>query len=705
MSQLYGRIASVHPDHFEVFTSLKSHQLVKCIYKIRYFPIQPGDSICCDVEEKGQFLKVTSKPWVLISNDKENIVSLFSRILVKTRKDPELFYQKLLVFSKMVELNFEKTEQEVKMMINTEEEVLKLIQNLNSKASEYITDKSFLLPDCNFETTINILKLWYKERVLRQLFLYGLSKVEIMGYLKYSRKTANDLLTLCFKRPTGIFSIDEDKLEIILAQTRALATKSDLKYYSIARKLYKNLQEGENCIERENLKDPEILILQEYYSVTCYQDRLYLNYVRFIEERLAYLFNVVYPKVGPVAALDESKIPSYLNKEQKEAFIKCITNSCTTVSGCAGSGKTTLIKELYRYYQSLGKVVILSALTGKAVSRLREVSKSRDPRTLHSLIKAISGSKVKIDVLIIDEMSMLNGDILYRILKLLAPYYPNLIFSGDYFQLPNIGAFSLDMTQLSNVCHLTFCQRFDGDILNNSQRILQGKKVVDSDLFKFIDGNIGSVAELYKDLSEENEDIQILSPYVKAVDEINSKIQSIKQENKEWVRDKSSRKWVEGDRVIFLENNLDLDIFNGEEGKIIKITDEMVKVQFMDKQVELKLSEEENQDDNDIPTNPDKFIEYTPLGQLSTKLIKLSYCLTVHKAQGSEWSIVLFYLPFNNSDFINRNLIYTGVTRGKDCVMIIGKILHFSSCCKKIKKNFTLDLNSKINTVPLTTIN
>jgi hypothetical protein len=689
MSELYGRISSVQPEFFEVYTSLKSHQTYKCIYKAKFFPIQVGDSIFCQVEEyRTGFLRVITRPWILIGNDKESLILFFTKVLSKTRRDPEKFYDNLVTFTQQMEVNFEKN----KLQPDFNEASEKVIQSLNIKATEYVTDKNYTLPECDFMLTKNILQLWYKDRVLRQLYLYGLNKKEIMGYLRYSQKTANDLLFLCYKRPTSIFSIDSEKLRDIIEQTKPALSRYDFQYYNLVRSLYKSLQDGEYCKDREELKDPEIIALQDNYSVTCKNDKLYLNYVSFVEDKLSHIFYNIYPKVTPAAIVDFSKIPNYLNEEQKEAFKKCITSSCTTVGGCAGSGKTTLIKELFKYYTSLGKTVILSALTGKAVAKLRECTQSRDPRTLHSLSKAISGSKVRIDVLIIDEISMLNGDLLYKILKLLAPYYPNLILVGDYCQLPCISWGSLDLTKLKNVCYLNYCQRFQGDILDNSQRILKGEPVVDSDMFKFIDGNISSIVELYKEFIDD--DIQILSPYRKSVDEINEKIQSLRQGKNEWIKDKAGRKFVEKDRVIFCENNPDLDIFNGEEGIITKVTDEMVRVKFMTKEVDLQLSEEENVEDDDVPVNPDRFIEYTPIGQLSTKLIKLSYCLTVHKAQGSEWSIVIFYLPSGNGDFISRNLIYTGITRAKDCIFIVGKISQFTACCKKIAKFYPLDIHS-----------
>ena len=385
-----------------------------------------------------------------------------------------------------------------------------------------------------------------------------------------------------------------------------------------------------------------------------------------------------------------------LHERQKEAVSAAINYGGVIITGGPGTGKTTIIKCIIYLFERMGISYALTAPTGRASKRMNEAT-GRPASTLHRLLNAArTGGKSTFvhnennplpqDVIIVDETSMADEFILYALLKALN-HGTKLIFVGDKDQLPSVGAGCIlaDMitSRLIPVVELTHIYRqAEGSyIISNAHLInkcILPDPAKDSKDFFFDyqeDENVAKdhvlqfvTTRLPKYLNVSAEDIQVLAPLkvgTAGVNELNKALQtSINPPS----RDKTEitvgmQVFRTGDRVIQMANNYDIEwtrvqngeitngegVFNGDIGKIIEINkgEMTVTVQFEDDRVAVYSAED--------------------IDQLS-----LSYCISVHKSQGSEFKAVVLVVSRYNPMVLSKNLFYTAVTRAKDLVVIVG---------------------------------
>lgn len=411
--------------------------------------------------------------------------------------------------------------------------------------------------------------------------------------------------------------------------------------------------------------------------------RVVLSYKNFaIEKMIARrLFSLANPEepLPPVKVNFDiifNRISLELTDEQREAVISTVSNQITVITGGPGTGKTTIIRAIIEAFQENERVVAIAAPTGRAAKRIEEASFYK-ASTIHRLLKIDPISRefvhnehnpLKVDAVIVDEFSMVDSFIFYSLLKAISRH-TRLIIIGDKDQLPSVGPGNVlrDIIRCGffSIIYLSrnFRQTENSLIIENAYRINGGepiiKKPYSEDLdFVYIkvDGETQAlekvlrIIEYYKNTFPFNSpDFQVLVPMYRGdagVDNLNSRIQE-RFNPEPFVVKKEKTAFKRNDKVMQLKNNYEKVIFNGEQGIVADFDPEekTLKVNFDGGIVEYHVSELEE--------------------------LTLSYAVSVHKAQGSEYDMLILVLLPSHSIMLNRELFYTAVTRAKKKIFLI----------------------------------
>ena len=401
----------------------------------------------------------------------------------------------------------------------------------------------------------------------------------------------------------------------------------------------------------------------------------------------------------------EKQTGMQLDEHQVQAVKEAVRNGLLVITGGPGTGKTTTINTIIRYFEMEGMDIFLAAPTGRAAKRMSETT-GFEARTIHRMLELNGGMEgsagfernetnpLETDLVIIDEMSMVDITLMNSLLKAIAPG-TRLILVGDINQLPSVGPGSVlkDIIQSEafNVVMLTkiFRQASTSDIIVNAHKINRGEEVsLDNKSMDFFflkryeaDIIINVVLQLVKQklpkfVDATPYDIQVLTPMRKGllgVERLNGILQQYLNPPDKSKREKEHGDMVfrEGDKVMQTKNNYQLEweirtkfgltvdkgmgIFNGDMGIITEINDfaETMTVEF----------------------DEGRKVEY------SYKLLdelELAYAITIHKSQGSEYPAVVIPLLNGPSMLMNRNLLYTAVTRARKCVTLVGNDTTFN---------------------------
>ena len=395
----------------------------------------------------------------------------------------------------------------------------------------------------------------------------------------------------------------------------------------------------------------------------------------------------------------EKKSGMTLDEHQVTAVKEAVRNGLLVITGGPGTGKTTTINTIIRYFELEGLEIYLAAPTGRAAKRMSETT-GFEARTVHRMLELNGGAEgsggferdesnpLEADVIIVDEMSMVDISLMCSLLKAIS-VGTRLILVGDVNQLPSVGPGSVlrDIIQshACNVVMLTkiFRQASTSDIIVNAHKINRGEKVsLDNKSMDFFflkryeaDKIINVTLQLIKQklpkfVGASEYDIQVLTPMRKGllgVERLNTILQMYLNPPSDRKKEKEHGAIVfrEGDKVMQIKNNYQLEweirskyglcidkgtgVFNGDTGIIEEINDfaETITVNF----------------------DEGRMVEY------SYKLLdelELAYAVTIHKSQGSEYPAVVIPLLSGPRMLMNRNLLYTAVTRAKKCVTIVG---------------------------------
>jgi exodeoxyribonuclease V alpha subunit len=376
----------------------------------------------------------------------------------------------------------------------------------------------------------------------------------------------------------------------------------------------------------------------------------------------------------------EQKSELTLSASQKQAIETVLKYKLSIITGGPGVGKTTIVKSLLNLFRAKRLSVSLCAPTGRAAKRLTE-STGLTAKTIHRLLafdsatfsfKHHQDNPLPIDVLVVDESSMIDTTLLFHLLKAV-PDHAALIFIGDIDQLPSVGsgAVLLDMIT-SNVIptvRLTeiFRQAASSKIIVNAHRINQGKmplpnETADSDFYTIYadtpeeihDQLLSLVAERLPQYANCHPitDIQVLTPMNRGglgVWSLNASLQKSLNGDSGPKITRYGLTIAPGDKVIQTVNNYDKDVYNGDIGFVTRIDLEKNAVKILFDQRTLEY------DFNDLDE------------------ISLAYAISIHKSQGSEFPVIVMPLAMQHYMLLARNLLYTGVTRGRKLVVLIGE--------------------------------
>lgn len=366
-----------------------------------------------------------------------------------------------------------------------------------------------------------------------------------------------------------------------------------------------------------------------------------------------------------------------LADKQREAVEKSLESGMTVITGGPGTGKTTVVQTIIRLAEQEGLRILLCAPTGRAAKRLAETTQ-RKAKTIHRLlipdgrqgrIQVFEYNETKLlpaDLVIVDEVSMLDMEMMYHLLSALKPQC-RCILVGDADQLPSVGAGAVlhDIIASGQVpvvrLDMIFRQQEGGRIVTNAHLINSGRlPVVNEDPeFRFVEiedeaQGAEKISALYNSELLETGDkfaVQVLSPMYKnpcGVDNLNQLIQgrfNPPAEEKGELKGKNVIFRV-GDKVMQKHNDYEKGVFNGDIGEIFAIQKDMVYVRY-----------------------PEQDVKYE--GQ-EVDEITLAYAITVHKSQGSEYHTVIMVLVNSHAIMLQRNLFYTAVTRAKRKVILVG---------------------------------
>lgn len=407
-----------------------------------------------------------------------------------------------------------------------------------------------------------------------------------------------------------------------------------------------------------------------------------------------------------------------LDELQEKAVLECVKNGVFILSGGPGTGKTTTINTIIRYFEAQRLDIFLAAPTGRAAKRMTETT-GYEARTIHRMLELTGalgedGGKnirferneenpLEADVIIIDEMSMVDINLLQALLRAVVPG-TRLILVGDVDQLPSVGPGQVLRDIMAGgafpmvVLKKIFRQAQESGIVVNAHRINNGEEpVLDNKSQDFFFLERDNVNVIYKHMVQliteklpryvgtDAFEIQVLTPMRKGslgVETLNRILQQYVNPPSPEKKEHTVGETVfrEGDKVMQTKNNYELEweivskygipidkglgIFNGDMGRILQINEYAgtIVVEY---------------DEHRRVTYP--FVQ--------TEELELAYAITIHKAQGSEYAAVVMPLLSGPRMLFNRNLLYTGVTRAKSCVTILGSRLTIGEMVRNAEVN------------------
>lgn len=542
---------------------------------------------------------------------------------------------------------------------------------------------------------------------------YGLNSISIVKDNPY--KLCEDVVGI------GFLTSDRIAKSIGIEDTSNFRIQTGIRYvlnqYSLSGNTYMPMDKLiEGCkkvlnvtdeLVKKNISDSVIegkIKVEIFDNKECVSSLLYYFSELGITKKIASLCMYNYQTINSDIDFEISRFEKDNNitfaKSQKEAIKGAFVNGIEIITGGPGTGKTTIIKAIIEIYENSGKKVLLAAPTGRAAKRMTE-STGREAKTIHRLLemgvkedeeeRAFFGKDesepLNGDVIIIDEASMIDVLLMHSLLKAIK-LGTRVIIVGDVDQLPSVGAGNVlkdliesDFIKVFRLGEI-FRQGKESMIVTNAHLINDGKMPIlnrkDGDFFfdskEETQDILNTVLDLvntrlpkFNNKWDKVRDMQVLTPTKKGdlgVENLNKELQKLLNPKAKYKREKEIRDTIfrEGDKVMQTKNNYEIPwkringkgeekgegVFNGDMGYIKSISTSGITVIF----------DEEREVVYDS-TNAEE--------------LELAYAITIHKSQGSEFKVVVIPAFMGPPFLLNRNLIYTGITRAREMVVVAGK--------------------------------
>lgn len=555
----------------------------------------------------------------------------------------------------------------------------------------------------SYNTIIYLTKIGFnmREALLIYYKYYGNTKNVILDNIY---NLVDDIPEISFKKIDSlrsnldISSVDKRRIKsgikyvfLMVASTKGdiYLYKDELINYVMKALLLNDYDLIEECLSDLIVSLEVINKDEKYYLAKYYQEELYVG------KRLVNLTRISDKKINEnLYEHLEKNFNITFNSKQKEAILKSLEKSFLIITGGPGTGKTTIIKAIVELYSDVNKInyermmneLILLAPTGRASKRISELT-NFPASTIHRFLKWDKESNtfgININnqsdakLVIIDEASMIDLSLFYSLLQGLHDD-TKIVLVGDYDQLPSVGcgqvlkdlieSDSFDVVELkelyrqketSNIIKLAY--DIKNDIFDDS--------IFDSDDLVFIPCNNSNLKEnLYEIVKDYNyrdyDKFQVLAPiyaYDNGIDDLNNYLQDIvnpkKDDNFVVIGEEIYRV---NDKILQLVNMPDLNIYNGDVGIVERVSTKPKEIYV-------------NYDGNLVKYTPSMFDNITH-----------GFCISIHKAQGSEFDIVIIPILHKYSKMLYKKLIYTAVTRSKKKLYLLGE---FSALKEAINTNF-----------------
>lgn len=695
---LIGKIKQVKKSKKEVRFSLETitdkkknqnkpekHNCV-CTY---FCPVEPNDIIYGKCRKHKQNTIFVRPPFVYIGTTKEDIIDFLAKYLPRSNATMFYNYIKNLAGKKSISQYFS--------------HVYDIWKN---EEDDMLVDKLADLANTNTIKITKIISAWHNQFDKRRLWLLGINNREIDELLKIN-SDFNDLYNILLDNPLRLYCLPIDKCIQIMDRLDKTPTKSQLECAKIIRFIYdKSEFSGWTCVPKKiilrsfpNYKEYSSQLMKDYFLVDV-EDMLYLQYNYLIEDNVVSIINKRKTQQTFYSDITLRPDPSLpLSEDQEKAIVGALKNKVSLICGSPGTGKTSIIKEIVFYLEKENVEYAIASFTGKAVARLRYVLNSTIPMTMHLTIK--KSQQIKFDHLIIDEASMITTELFWEFLQRFDHPF-SMTFVGDPNQLPPIrwGSLFQNMLETKKIptYELIYNHRVynvpnetDG-ILLNAKHILNHNPKKDKPLkfketsnFITTKGDVDEVLAFTKAFQKQGvpyTDITVITPYNKDLEIINAHSQKFYHKGQDFVKDNFGNIWFLKDRVMMTQNDYDINVMNGEEGIVTSLEKDHIKVDFgPGREFEFPLQPETDSSYSHFYYNS------SSKEKRQTNWLILSYCLTVHKSQGSEWDFVIFYIPQNkkhSKNYLNKNLVYTGLTRAKRALFFIGDTEELKNSCMRV---------------------
>lgn len=591
--------------------------------------------------------------------------------------------------------------------------IVKLFGEKTLEVIEEQTEKLTKVPGIGQRRIAMIRQAWEEQKEIRNVMLFLQSHGVSSAYAaKIYKHYGNNSISIVQENPYrlardifGIGFLTADKIaeKMGFEQTSPQRAEAGMLYV-----LHQLTDEGHVFYPQDQLfekakhilhVDPEILeeaakrlVAEKQIVLECLVDDaqritgVYLGGYHRAEVQLAQRLLALRDAPRAIRTVDENKALAWvethlgftLAARQKEAVKRALTSKVMVITGGPGTGKTTIIRAILTIFSAVTKRILLAAPTGRAAKRMSETT-GLEAKTLHRLLEynlrkggfqKNDDDPLMCDLLVVDEASMVDTLLMHHLLKAV-PKGALLILVGDVDQLPSVGAGnvlldvirsqSFPMVELDEI----FRQAQASSIVVNAHRIITGSMPLlhsraDEDFYFVEMETPEKVVEMIIRLMRERipakfglhpmEDIQVLTPMNRGATgavQLNQKLQEVLNPNG-FQLNRGGRTYRVGDKVMQIRNNYDKEVFNGDIGKIISIASE-------EQEIQVRI------DDREIT------YDFSELDELT-----LAYAVSIHKSQGSEYPAVIIPFTLQHYVMLQRNLLYTAVTRGKKLVVLVG---------------------------------